>query len=244
MAELIKEGDFVTIDYIGKVKATEQIFDLTREDVAKEKGVMSDNARYGPVTVIVGAKHVIPGLDKKLVGLKVGDKKTFDISSNDAFGNKDLTLVKLIPRSEFKKQKLNPVPGIPINIEGRYGIIQSVSGGRVKVDFNHPLSGKELSYEVEIHDILEKPEEQIKALFRFHLSKVDTSEVDVKISGKKVDISTPKTPQTRRYINLTEEVVAGDIIKYIKGIETVRFIDVFEKAQPQKSKEPAAADAK
>jgi FKBP-type peptidyl-prolyl cis-trans isomerase 2 len=242
MAESIKEGDFITIDYVGKVKNTGKIFDLTREDVAKKEGLMSDNARFGPITIIVGAKHVIPGLDTHLLGLKVGDNKTFDIPCSDGFGNKDATLVKLIPRSEFKKQKVNPMPGMPVNLDNKYGIVQSVSGGRIKVDFNHPLAGKELSYDIEIHDKLDKPEEQIRALFRFHLSKVDTKAVEVKIIGKIADISTPKDPRTRRYINLTEEIIAGEILKYIKGVETVKFIDVFEK--PKAVKETASANNK
>jgi hypothetical protein len=131
---------------------------------------------------------------------------------------------------------------MPVNLDNKYGIVQSVSGGRIKVDFNHPLAGKELSYEVEIHNQIDKPEDQIRALFRFHLSKVDTKAVEVTISGKIADISTPKDPRTRRYINLTEEIIAGDILKYIKGVETVKFIDVFEK--PKAIKETASANKK
>jgi len=242
MTETIKEGDFITIDYIGKVKGTGKIFDLTREDVAKEQGLMSDNARYGPVTIVVGANHVIPGLDKKIAGLNIGDKKTFDILAADGFGSRDSTLLKLIPRAEFKKQKLNPMPGIPVNIEGQYGIVQSVSGGRVKVDFNHPLAGRDLEYEIEIHDRIDKTEDKIKSLFRFHISKVDTTAVNVKLSEKTVEITTPKDTRTRRYINLTEEIVAGDILKYIEEVETVKFIDVFEKLKAVK--EAALADTK
>jgi len=242
MAEMIKEGDFITIDYVGKVKSTGKIFDLTREDIAKEEGLMSDNARYGPVTIVVGANHVIPGLDKKIIGLNIGDKKTFDISFSDGFGNRDSTLLKLIPRAEFKKQKIDPIPGIPVNLEGQYGIVQSVSGGRVKVDFNHPLAGKDLKYEVEVHDKIDKPEDKIKSLFRFHLSKVDTSAIKVELSEKIVKITTPKDTRTRRYINLTEEIVAGDILKYIEGVETVKFIDVFEKSKAVKG--AAVADNK
>ncbi|MDP7282529.1 MAG: FKBP-type peptidyl-prolyl cis-trans isomerase [Candidatus Undinarchaeales archaeon] len=242
MADSIKEGDFITIDYVGKVKATGKIFDLTREDVAKKEGMMSDNAKYGPVTIIVGAQHVIPGLDKHLSELKVGDTKKFDISPVDGFGNRDATLLKLIPRSEFKKRDVKPMPGMPVNFDGQYGFVQSVSGGRIKVDFNHPLAGKDLEYEVEIHDKIEKQEDQIKSLFRFHLSKVDTTEIIVKLTGNNVEITSPKNPQTRRYINLTEDIVARDIIKYIGGIETVKFIDIFEKPKPVK--QAAAADKK
>jgi len=235
METTIQKGDFITIDYVGRVKETGKIFDLTREDIAKKEGLQSDNAKYGPITVVVGAKHVIPGLDKKLIGLNVGDNKTFDIAPVDAFGNKDTSLVKLIPRKEFTKQKMNPVPGFPVRIEGQYGIIQSVSGGRVKVDFNHPLAGKELSYEVEIQDKIEEDDKKVKSLFRFHLSKIDTSDVDVKLSDKIVTITTPKSPEIRRYINMTEEIVSRDILSYMGGVETVKFIDVFEKSKPVKT---------
>jgi FKBP-type peptidyl-prolyl cis-trans isomerase 2 len=50
----------------------------------------------------------------------------------------------------FKSQDIMPYPGLEVNIDNQFGIVKTVSGGRVIVDFNHPLSGKDLHYEVEV----------------------------------------------------------------------------------------------
>ena len=229
MAETLKEGDFVTLDYVGKVKATGQIFDLTKEEVAKKEGIYDPNLKYGSVPVVVGGEHVLRGLDAELKKLSVGDNKTVTVVAKDAFGERDPNLVKLIPRSEFKKQNMRPIPGMPVEIQGTRGVIMTVSGGRVKVDFNHPLAGKELEYDLEIHKKIGDKVEQIKSLFELHLAKVDTSGVKIEIKDDTAEITTPEDQKTRRYINLTEDIVAKDIIKYISNLKQVKFIDVFTK---------------
>jgi len=229
MSADITENDFVTIDYVGKIKGTDRIFDLTREDVAKKNEITARDAKYGAVTIVVGANHVLPGLDKELLKMKVGEKKTVIIQPDDGFGKKDASLVKLMPRSAFKKDKINPIPGLPVKMDGQYGIVQTVSGGRVKVDFNHPLAGKELEYEVEVLKKIENKADQVRSLFNFHISKIDTSKTEISIKEETAEINTPNDVKTRRYINLTEEILARDILEYIEGVKKVKFVDVFEK---------------
>ncbi|MFH1424670.1 MAG: FKBP-type peptidyl-prolyl cis-trans isomerase [archaeon] len=231
MAEKIQEGDFITIDYIGRVKDTGMIFDLTNEEIAKKEGLNTEGTVYGPVTVVVGARHVVPGLDKQLSSLSVGEKKKIDIESADAFGSKDAELVKLVPMNVFKRQKVNPIPGMPVELERQKGIVKSVSGGRVKVDFNHPLAGKTLEYEVEVKGKIIKAEEQVRSILKLHVPSVEIKDVKIAVTEKEVEISTPNEMQTRRYINLTEEITARDILKYVKGANRVRFVDVFEKGE-------------
>ena len=71
----MKDGDFVTIDYVARVKDSGEIFDLTKEDLAKKEGVYKEKVEYKPVTFIVGANFVIRGLDEALHKMKVGDCK-------------------------------------------------------------------------------------------------------------------------------------------------------------------------
>ena len=66
----IKEGDFIKLSYTGTVNGA--VFDTTDEETAKTADIHSPNAVYGPVTICVGQKHVIVGLDEELVGKKVG----------------------------------------------------------------------------------------------------------------------------------------------------------------------------
>ena len=62
----LKEKDFVTIEYTGTVDG--KIFDLTDEELAKKEGIYKETTRYGPITIVVGAGHMIQGIDKVLAG--------------------------------------------------------------------------------------------------------------------------------------------------------------------------------
>jgi FKBP-type peptidyl-prolyl cis-trans isomerase 2 len=158
----MKEKDFVEIDYIGSVKETGEPFDFTVGDEAKKH-----NAEK-PIVIILGAGHVIRGLDDEIRKHKMGDEFEIDISPEKAFGPRIGKLIKLIPFREFKKHDLSPYPSMRVDFDGLPGIVRSVSGGRVIVDFNHPLAGKSLHYWVRINKKLTKKKEQADAVLGFY----------------------------------------------------------------------------
>ena len=96
-------------------------------------------------------------LEDQIVGKKQA-KHTFSINAEDAFGKKDAKMIQLIPMSKFRQQKIQPIPGLQLNIDGSFGVV-TVSGGRCLVDFNHPLAGKDLVYDVKINKIVEDDKE-------------------------------------------------------------------------------------
>src|SRR3989344_3059715 len=151
----IKKGDFIELDYTGKVAQTNEIFDLTDEKIAKENNVYDEKAHYGQVIVCVGENDLVKGLDNFIEGKEPGKYKV-ELKSDDAFGKRDNRLVKVFPtttlRNMFQKQgyEIEPMPGMQVNIAGLVGLIKTVTGGRTLVDFNHPLAGKDLVYEIEI----------------------------------------------------------------------------------------------
>ena len=67
---------------------------------------------------------------------------------NDALGNS-------LPFNAFKKQGIMPEPGMQVNVDNMTGIIKTAAGGRCLVDFNHPLSGKDLVYTIKVNKIIE-----------------------------------------------------------------------------------------
>jgi FKBP-type peptidyl-prolyl cis-trans isomerase 2 len=161
----MKSGDFINIDYIGTVKSSGEKFDFTIPKIAKEAG---DTREVGPVTIVIGAGHLIPGLDEEIRKHKVGDEFEINIPAEKAFGKRSPKLMQLIPRSKFKRDQLNPIPGMRVTINGLPGIIRSSSGGRVIVDFNHPLAGKELHYWVKINKNVTVKKEKVKSLMEYY----------------------------------------------------------------------------
>src|SRR5208337_147785 len=138
----IKEGDFVKLSYTGTANGL--VFDTTDEEEAKTAGIHSPSAIYGPVTICVGQKHVITGLDEELVGKKVGTEADVTVPPEKAFGERDTKKVQSYPKNKFKDK---PVRGMRINVEEHgEGVVVDVIGSRVIVDFNAPLAGQTLSY--------------------------------------------------------------------------------------------------
>ena len=162
---MIKKGDFIEIDYTGKLKDENIVFDTTSKDIAKKEGIENAKMAYKPVVICVGENHVIKGLDEDLVGKETGKEYSISINAENAFGKKDAKYIQLISLSKFRKQNINPVVGMQVEIDGSTGTVKTATGGRVMVDFNHPLSGKDVVYEYKINRIVEDEVEKIKAYF-------------------------------------------------------------------------------
>jgi FKBP-type peptidyl-prolyl cis-trans isomerase SlyD len=222
----MKPGDFVEVDYIGKIKGTGEIFDLTKEDIAKKEDVYNPKTSYKPVVLIVGADFIIKGLDEALRGMKIGEKKNVDIPPSKAFGERKDELIKTIPSSKFKEQNLDPFPGGVVNIGNMRGRIMSVDGGRVRVDFNHPLAGKTLEYEIEIKSTVKEKPAKVKAVVKYFTG---IEEVDVVCKSAEAEINIKKDVDVARPV---KKMVSDAVIKWC-GVDKVKFVEVFEKSRPE-----------
>lgn len=219
----MKEGDFIRIDYVGRIGESDEIFDLTKETIAKEKGIYNPNFKYGPVPVILGAHHVVKGLENELMKMKVGQKKKITVKPEDALGERKSELIKLIPLSEFKKRDIDPFPGMPIVQNNMRGRVLSVSGGRIRVDFNHPLAGKTLEYEVEVKEKITNTKEKITAILELFL-KFEKDEINVKIEKETLEVKIDKEKDVPKAI---KKILAENVTKWIKTIKKLRFIEEF-----------------
>ena len=231
----INEGDFVRVNCTGKVKDTDELFETTYEEVAIEEGLYDENKVFKPLPVVVGGNHLLPAIEKELIGLDVGDRKTIEVAAEDAFGQRDPSLIQLVPMREFKKQGMTPVPGMKIQSEGATGKILTVNGGRVKVDFNHELAGKDLIYDVEIDEIITDDEEKIKSMIDLHYSNpnvdVDNTEIDIVDGVVNIKLDDMSKFDQQSYIDVTfaRFRISKDVWDNIDGITKVNFIDEFEK---------------
>ena len=189
MADKIKKGDFVEIDYVGKEKESDIIFDTTKEDIAKKNNLYDQNAAYKPLIICVGEKQILAGLDKNLEGKEADKNYSFEIIPEQGFGKKNAKLLRIIPESVFKKQELKPYPGLQINVDGTIGTVKHAGGGRIIVDFNHPLSGKTLVYDVDVKKIITDKKEQIKSFF--DLIKIKDVDIDLNGDEAKIKLKMP-----------------------------------------------------
>lgn len=176
----IKKNDFIEISFTGRVKSNNLIFDITDEETAKKEGVYNPKLKYGTKKICVGQGHILPGIDRQLEGKETGKHYNLEVKYNEAFGNKDSNLIKTMNSNIFIKERINPFPGLQITADGYLGIIKSVSGGRVVVDFNHPLAGKDLVYDMNILREIKNSNEQLKVLL---LNELALNEENYEING-------------------------------------------------------------
>lgn len=208
----MEKGDFVTINYISRVKDTNEVFDTTSEEVARKEGIHRENAVYGPVTIVLGAAHVIPGLEKALLDMEVGEEREVNIDPEDAFGRRNPSKVAAVSLREFQKHKIFPRPGMRIEINNKWATVRSVSSGRVILDFNHPLAGKALTYSVHLLGKVEDTQEKIEAVLTLMKIKGD---VTAKEDGFSIKMEGIKRGTEARIENLVEK----EIKKFIPEVK-------------------------
>lgn len=174
----LKDGDFIKISYTGKTIAAGKVFDTTSAEKAKEAGIVEEGRKFAPVLVVFGKGHVVKGLEEALRGMEVGERKSVELTPENAFGMRDPNLVRIMPLSEFKKRDLDPFPGMMLDLDGAKGIVKSVSGGRVMVDMNHPLAGEKIVYDVKIEEKLTETNPRIQAILESFNLKADSFKLE------------------------------------------------------------------
>jgi FKBP-type peptidyl-prolyl cis-trans isomerase 2 len=223
----MKEGEFVELEYVGRVKLTNEIFDLTSEDLAKKEGIFNPKHTYGPALVVIGSNMVIRGVMKELEKMEVGEERTFDVSPSEGFGMRSPKLIRIVPISKFIENKISPVAGEFFEIDGRQAKVQSVSGGRVRVDFNNPLAGKMLTYRVKVLRRIEGNRNKIEKLLKYYRAEYS----GLQIKGKAVLVKSEKP------LNPILKKFTGDMIKkWLKGIDRIEFKEKSEGKKVAKGK--------
>jgi FKBP-type peptidyl-prolyl cis-trans isomerase 2 len=173
-----KKGEIVSIDYVGIIKNENVLFDLTDPSLINKKG------KKTPSKIIkLGEGDILPGLDRQLIDKEIGKVYDLEVSQNEAFGKKDPKLIKLLPLDEFKKHKVVPVPGMKIDLDGKITTVRTVGGGRVTLDFNHPLAGKDLLYKIKINKIVTELKEQVTGFVQLAIpnSKVELNKKNITV---------------------------------------------------------------
>ena len=139
MANEAKNGDTVHVHYTGRL----------------ESGEVFDSSEGGePLEFEVGAGQVIPGFDEAVRGMNVGDKKTINIQSDDAYGPRVDTLVQAVPREGMNLGEIEPEVGMNLLMQLPDGnqipvAITEVTDTHVTLDANHPLAGQDLTFDIE-----------------------------------------------------------------------------------------------
>lgn len=160
----LEEGTIVRFDYTLTIDG--QVTETSSEEKAKEHGIHQDGRTYEPLTFGVGGRQIISGLEEEVVKHKVGESFSVDIPAAKAYGERDAKKVQSVPIAQFKKQGVKPEVGQIINWNQQRAVVTRVAGGRVMVDGNHELAGKDLTYDATITDVITEPDEKLDAVLK------------------------------------------------------------------------------
>lgn len=239
----IQKSDFILVDYTGTVKETGEVFDTTSEEIAKEKKLFKEGDIYEPRLIVVGEGWVLKALDEAFLNFKLKKTETVEIAPENAFGPRDPEKIRLVPLKRLAVRGLNPRVGEQIEYDKRLATVRTMGSGRVTLDFNPPLAGKTLVYEVSVNQQLKTNEEKISALIHRRIPAVEQSKVDFKVGKTDVTFNMPEESFYIEGIQLAKRGITFDIKRYLPELTTVKFVETFAEPEPEPEPKKTAKKA-
>jgi FKBP-type peptidyl-prolyl cis-trans isomerase 2 len=225
----IKEGDFIRISFTLKVKDTDQLLEVTNEEEAKKANIFDEKNNYGPRLMIVGNEEMfLKRVNETVIGKEVGDTLTVEVPPEETFGYKDASKIKVLGRRELVAKDIMPAVGKQITWGKQTGIIKNVVGGRVRVDFNHPLVGQTIVYEIEIKEQITSTKKKIEALIDYRMPGIDLSNFSIETEKEGIKITLPEDIVTKDpYLQLRKIRIASDINMHLPKFTQITYIESF-----------------
>ena len=179
--EGVQDGDFVKLSYTARTVENDQLVDTTDPEVAEEEGIDQEGQEFAPRTIVLGEGHIFDAVEDDVRGKDVGDSGTVVVPAAEAFGEYDEDDVRTLSAEKIPEDDRHP--GAQVQIDGEEGFVNTIIGGRARVDFNHPLAGDDVEYDYEIVEVVDDEVEKAAGLFEMFFDVapemwIDTDEVE------------------------------------------------------------------
>ena len=137
----IEENQVVTIEYELKVNGE----------------VVDSNVGKDPLEFTFGTGQLIPGLESRMVEMNEGDSNQITVPAAEGYGEYNAEAKQALPKEQFGDLELEV--GMPLQGQGENGqpiqvVVEEIKDNEVVVDFNHPLAGKELNFDITVKTII------------------------------------------------------------------------------------------
>jgi len=136
-------------------------YDLTEKGGSE---ILDSNKGHQPLEFITGKNQIIPGLEDELVKMEKGEEKSITVAAKDAYGEVNPEAVETLPREQFAGLDLQE--GMQLYGQGENGetvmvTVKSFDDNTVTIDYNHPLAGKDLTFNVKVVDVREATPDEV-----------------------------------------------------------------------------------
>jgi FKBP-type peptidyl-prolyl cis-trans isomerase SlyD len=143
-----------------------KVVDLVYSLKNDEGEILDEADRESPFTYLHGGQQIVPGLEKALIGLMIGDKKKVVVSPEEGYGELNPELKLTVARTQFP-ESLEVEPGMQFEAQTPDGhgvvfTVESLEGDKVHIDGNHPLAGQTLHFEVEVLSMRDATKEELE----------------------------------------------------------------------------------
>jgi len=185
-------GSIVHIDYDLYNAGNDKLIETTREETAKEHDLHDETREYSPMISTVGDGRLIPGFETHLADAEAGKEYEFNIDPEDAYGERDQNKIETISQNVLLRSVRDPntlAIGAPVEIGGRNGILQFMSAGRARIDYNHPLAGVTLRYSYQIVKVVEDRDEKVQTLMKMNTGRED---FEIEFDGDDLTMTLPE----------------------------------------------------
>lgn len=233
MAETLNKGAIVRINYTAASVEDGKVYDTTNADIAKEAGIFNEKYSYAAMPYMIGSGRFFKALDEAIASADVGKETVVEIKCQDALGERDPKLVQTYPIKEFYKQEIAPVPGLQVKLGDKTGTVLTVGAGRVKVDFNNFLAGKDLKYTFTVEEVMADASAKADAIVQMDFGSSEGFSFE--FSDDKVVVHTSELTKFNQGWLMAKFKLVGDFRESL-GVDTVEFVETWAKA-PEAKKE-------
>lgn len=226
----VNKGDFVMVDMTGSSVETGEVFDTSSEETAQAEGLYDEDRTYGSRLVIVGDGYVLRGLDEKLPGTAFDEEVEIEIAPQDAFGERNPEDLETVPYRVLRSKGINPYVGAELEIDGRSAIVRSVGAGRVQVDYNHPLAGRNIVYKLKVVEHIIDDKAKMRALLGRRFLGIENTEFKIKKTKTKLRIGIPDQIFFGENIQIAKRGVALDLLRYFEAIDEIEYYETIKRS--------------
>lgn len=182
-----KTKDFVSVDF--DLYANGKLVQTTSEKKAKEANL--EGKDFKPVSMVLGKAFVLKALDEAIEKTDIGKENSIELTAEQAYGKRKKEMIRTFPENSFIQNKMRPVVGMTYDFNGMYGTVKSASRGRVMVDFNNPLSGKDIKIDFKVIEKIEDIKTQMETIFEAVL-KFPNNMYNIEVKNKNITLAIPK----------------------------------------------------
>ena len=234
----LQKGDFILINYSAKVKETNEVFDTTLEEVAKNEHLYKEGELYEPKLIVVGEGWLLKTVDESLETMKFNKAQSVEVPPDKAFGPRDPEKIKRVPLKQLlAKDVHNPAIGMRIDYNGKMATIRSIGAGRVLLDFNPPLAGKTLVYDVTVEKKIDANEEKVAALIHRRIPVVEAEQFKLTLKKNTLTMDMPQSTFYVEGVQIAKRGIAMDLQRLLPQFTEINFVESF-RSEPKPELEP------